>query len=133
METIVLARSPQKAELACRECGLTADIRPFDGHSTPFADASLVINATQLGMTGQEAMPPFVLDQLSAMAPGGLVFDMVYAPLETELLRCARASGLAVSDGLVMLVGQAAKAFEKFFGQAPPREYDDELRRILTA
>ena len=36
-------------------------------------------------------------------------------------------------DGLAMLIGQAAVAFEHFFGQPPPREHDAELRRLLTA
>ncbi|MCB2047169.1 MAG: shikimate dehydrogenase [Novosphingobium sp.] len=132
-DATVLARSPEKAERACSECGLFARTLTFAAGSGAFEGACLVINATQLGMTGQEAMPRFVLDEIEGMTPDGLVFDMVYAPLETELLRHARQNGLAVSDGLVMLVGQAATAFEKFFGQSPPRDLDDELRRILTS
>ena len=69
----------------------------------------------------------------SSMEQGGLVFDMVYSPLETELLRAANSCGLATSDGLMMLVGQAATAFERFFGVKPPREHDAELRRLLTS
>jgi shikimate dehydrogenase len=84
-------------------------------------------------MAGQEPMPVFLLSELDELANGALVFDMVYAPLETELLAAARRGGLRTADGLVMLVGQAAAAFEKFFGQPPPREYDAELRAKLTS
>ncbi len=91
--------------------------------------ADLLFNATSLGMTGQ---PPLDLD-LSAMPETGIVFDAVYAPLETPLLAAARARGLRTIDGLQMLIGQAAAAFELFFGQPAPREHDAELRALLTA
>lgn len=129
----VLARSPEKARRAVAECGLAAELLPFQAGSGAFAGADLLINATQLGMKGQDAMPGFVLEELAAMAAGGLVFDMVYAPLETELLKAAARAGLRRSDGLTMLVGQAATAFGKFFGRSPLREQDAKLRRILTS
>jgi shikimate dehydrogenase len=132
-EVRVLARDPAKARRAAADCGLSARIFPFAAASGAFAGASLLINATQLGMSGQQAMPGFVLDELAAMAPGGVVFDMVYAPLETKLLAAAHAAGLVPVDGLTMLIGQAATAFEKFFGRPPPRECDAELRALLTA
>jgi shikimate dehydrogenase len=129
----VLARSPDKALQASAECGLAADVQRLQAGSGAFDGAALVINATQLGMYGQDAMPGFVLDELAGTVPGALVFDMVYAPLETELLRTARATGLRTADGLLMLVGQAGVAFERFFGQPPPREHDAELRALLTS
>ena len=101
------------------------------GQALPIGEAvppgALVVNATSLGMTGQ---PPLHLD-LSALPDDAVVYDIVYAPLETGLLAAARASGLATIDGLDMLIGQAAVAFERFFGAAPPRERDAELRKIL--
>lgn len=92
-------------------------------------DPSLLINASPLGMSGH---PPLAID-LTRFAPGSIIFDMVYDPLETDLLRQARERGLVVIDGLQMLVAQAAAAFEHFFGEPPPREYDAELRELLTA
>jgi shikimate dehydrogenase len=62
-----------------------------------------------------------------------VVYDLVYAPLETPLLAAARAHGLETVDGLEMLIGQAALAFELFFGAAPPRARDAELRAALTS
>ena len=87
----------------------------------------LVVNTTSLGMTGQ---PPLQLD-FSHVPPGSVVYDIVYAPLETPLLAEAHARGLQTVDGLEMLVGQAAIAFEKFFGRPAPREHDAALRAVL--
>ena len=89
----------------------------------------LVVNTTSLGMHGQ---PPLAID-FSHVPPGALVYDIVYAPLETPLLAEARKRGLRTFDGLEMLVGQAAVAFERFFGLSAPRQHDAELRTLLTS
>lgn len=89
----------------------------------------LLVNATSLGMHGQ---PSLAID-FSHVPPGALIYDIVYAPLETPLLAEARNRGLRTFDGLEMLVGQAAVAFERFFGLPAPREHDAELRTLLTS
>lgn len=89
----------------------------------------LVVNATSLGMIGQSPLP-VLLDRLG---PDTIVYDLVYAPLETQLLSDARRRGLSVIGGIDMLVGQAAAAFYFIFGSRPPREHDAELRALLTA
>jgi shikimate dehydrogenase len=89
----------------------------------------LVVNTTTLGMTGQPALG---LD-FSHVPPGSIVYDIVYSPLETPLLAEARARGHATIDGLAMLIGQAAVAFERFFGAPAPRQHDVELRGLLTS
>ena len=89
----------------------------------------IVVNASSLGMTGQARL---LLDFARLTAPA-IAYDVVYAPLTTEFLSQAEMIGLPTIDGLQMLVGQAAVAFEKFFGQPAPREYDAELRAQLTA
>jgi shikimate 5-dehydrogenase len=89
----------------------------------------LVVNTTSLGMQGQ---PPLAID-FSHVPPGALIYDIVYAPLETPLLAEARKRGMRTFDGLEMLVGQAAVAFERFFGLPAPREHDAELRALLTS
>jgi shikimate dehydrogenase len=129
----VLARNPEKAAIAANECGLDVVGHVFAPDTSALRESILLINATQLGMSGQERMPSFILSQLDELAEGALVFDMVYAPLETELLVAARRNGIRTSDGLAMLIGQAATAFEKFFGRPTPREHDAELRALLTA
>jgi shikimate dehydrogenase len=129
----VLARSADKARRALDDCGVTGEVRPFAAGGHAFDQAAVLINATQLGMTGQPPMPGFVIDGLARMADDAMVFDMVYAPLDTQLLKAARALGRRGADGLLMLIGQAAVAFEHFFGQPPPRAHDAELRALLTA
>jgi shikimate dehydrogenase len=90
----------------------------------------LIVNASPLGMAGQ---PPLAFD-LSHAPPGSVVYDIVTHPADTPLLQAARAAGLRTIDGLSMLIGQAAAAFEKFFGEAAPRDDGDrELRALLTA
>ncbi|RYY43361.1 MAG: shikimate dehydrogenase [Sphingomonadales bacterium] len=89
----------------------------------------LVVNASPLGMRGQ---PPLAFDWSHA-PPGSIAYDIVTDPVETAFLADARASGHRTVDGIAMLIGQAAVAFEKFFGISPPRERDDELRALLTA
>lgn len=89
----------------------------------------VVVNTTSLGMKGQ---PPLLLD-FSHVPPNAVIYDIVYAPLETPLLAEARARGLRTVDGLAMLIGQAAVAFEHFFGVPAPREDDAVLRERLVA
>ena len=89
----------------------------------------LVVNASALGMRGQ---PPLPFDWSHA-PPGAIAYDIVTDPVETAFLQGARASGLRTIDGLAMLIGQAAVAFEMFFGQPAPREHDAELRALLIA
>ncbi|HEX8063156.1 MAG TPA: shikimate dehydrogenase [Allosphingosinicella sp.] len=88
----------------------------------------LLVNATPLGMEGFPPLPFSV----SSFPSTTLVYDLVYHPLETDFLRAAREAGMATIDGLSMLVAQAAFAFELFFFRAAPRQYDPELRELLT-
>ena len=113
------------------ECGIDAAVLRFAPDSGGLAGATLLINATQLGMSGEPAMPEFILDEIRAMTPDAVVLDMVYAPLRTALLASAERNGRLAVDGLSMLIGQAATAFTRFFGQPPPREHDGELRAML--
>ena len=123
----VMNRSPLKAAGLLSLFGLKGDVVPLDAPLAP--TTALLVNAGPLGMTGQ---PPLALD-LSPLAEDAVVYDIVYSPLETPLLAAARARELATVDGLEMLIGQAALAFELFFGAAPPRDHDAELRDLLVA
>ena len=122
----IMNRNTLKAGVLLSSFGLKGQALPLQ----PAAPASaLLVNASTLGMTGQ---PPLDLD-LGALDAEAVVYDIVYSPLETPLLAAARARGLETVDGLEMLIGQAALAFELFFGAAPPRDRDDELRDLLLA
>jgi len=122
----ILNRSPLKAMGLLATFGLKGDVVALDA---TLPAVSLLVNSSSLGMTGQ---PPLDLD-LSPLPDDAIVYDLVYAPLQTGLLKAAEARGLDTVDGLDMLIGQAALAFELFFGQSPPEGLDDELRALLTA
>ena len=125
-EVVLLARNVLKAAGLLAQFGLKGRVLPFDSR---LPDAALVVNASPLGMSGQL---PLDID-LSPLPEHALVYDLVYAPIETQLLKQARARGLEVVDGLEMLVGQAAIAFELFFGVAPPDQEENALRSLLLA
>ncbi len=122
----VMNRNPLKAAALLSHFKLRGQALPLGPSAPPSA---LLVNASSLGMVGQ---PPLSLD-LSALPDHAVVYDIVYAPLETELLAAARARDLDTVDGLDMLVAQAAAAFAIFFGKDPPRDRDDDLRELLTA
>jgi shikimate dehydrogenase len=115
-EVVVAARRVDAAQAAA---GLAPDGRGIDlaGVDTELRDATLVVNATPLGMGGEH--PPF---DVAALAPKAVVADTVYHPLETPLLAAARERGLACVDGLGMLVHQAAISFSWFTGVDAPVE-----------
>ncbi|MFM5950192.1 MAG: shikimate dehydrogenase [Novosphingobium sp.] len=136
--TLVLAaRDPAKARAMLDELAPKGEHHAVDlAHFAPETDFAfddrtqlfdLVVNASPLGMAGK---PPLSFD-FSHAPPGSVVYDIVTHPLETPLLVEARQRGLATIDGLAMLIGQAAAAFEKFFGQPAPRGHDAELREQL--
>lgn len=138
--TLVLAaRDPAKARALLDELAPKGEHHAVDlAHFAPETDfefddrqglLDLIVNASSLGMAGQ---PPLVFD-FSHAPPGSVVYDIVTHPLETPLLRQARQRGFITVDGLAMLIGQAAVAFEKFFGAPAPRQYDAQLREILVA
>lgn len=122
----LLNRNVLKGAALLSAFGLKGQALPL---SAPVPPSALLVNASTLGMTGQ---PPLLVD-LSPLPDDAVVYDIVYAPLETPLLEQARARDLDTVDGLEMLVGQAALAFEILFDAEPPRERDDELRDLLVA
>lgn len=129
---LLSARNQETGWALLREFGFGGTVRPIDDRHN-IRTAEVIVNATSLGMTGKDPMPQAVLDHLRDPLPDAVVFDMVYSPLETELLHAAAQAGCRTVDGLAMLVGQAAVAFELFFGAPAPRQHDAELRALLTA
>jgi shikimate dehydrogenase len=107
-------------------------VRVFDWDARAQAgeNAMLLVNTTSLGMQGA---PPLdmPLDTLAAtQAVKATVADIVYVPLQTDLLARAAQRGLTPVNGLGMLVHQAAHAFDLWFGQRP--DFDSVLRDRLT-
>jgi shikimate dehydrogenase len=122
----LLARNALKGAMLLARFGMKGEVKPLDSALPP---AALLVNTSSLGMKGQ---PEFAPD-LSPLPDEAIVYDIVYAPLETPLLQAAQAHGLETVDGLSMLIGQAAFAFELFFGAPPPEDCDEELRERLLA
>jgi shikimate dehydrogenase len=125
-EVTILNRNVLKAAALLSTFGLKGKALPL---SAPLPPAALLVNTSSLGMAGQ---PPLNLD-LSPLPENAVVYEIVYAPLETGLLRAARERDLETVDGLDMLIGQGALAFELLFGAEPPRDRDEELRELLMS
>jgi shikimate dehydrogenase len=89
--------------------------------------AELLVNTTSLGMHGQPALDIDV----NLLPRKAVVADLVYVPLETPLLAAARARELKTADGLGMLLHQAVRGFELWFGQRP--KVTSELRALVEA
>jgi shikimate dehydrogenase len=123
----VINRTPERSEALRARFGTA--VQPASWNALPhlLTRTRLLVNTTSLGMTGQ---PPLVID-LSPMPGDAVVADLVYAPLETGLLAAARARKLATADGLGMLLHQAVRGFQLWFGVRP--EVTSELRTLVEA
>lgn len=110
---VVCARKPDAAAVAAQLAA--GESRPWAERSGAAAAAAFVVNATPVGMGADELPLP-----LDALHPGQVLVDLVYHPLETELLRGARNQGAEVVDGLGMLVHQAALQIERWTGHPAP-------------
>jgi shikimate dehydrogenase len=104
-----------------------AEIRPLSWANAAevMASVDLLVNATSLGMAGK----PELDISIDALPRSAVVYDIVYVPLETALLRRARARGHRTVDGLGMLLHQARPGFEKWFGVRP--DVTAELRQLV--
>lgn len=104
-------------------------VRPlaWDSIGDVLPRTGLLVNTTSLGMKGQPALD---ID-IGALPSGATVADLVYVPLETDLLKAAKARGLKTADGLGMLLHQAVRGFELWFGKRPTVTPD--LRALVEA
>jgi shikimate dehydrogenase len=112
---VVVNRTLARAQAFTVEFGNRVTAASYSELAAWLEDADVLVNTTSLGMAGQ---PPLDID-ISPLAEDGVVYDIVYVPLETPLLAAARARRLRTVDGLGMLLHQAVPAFEKFFGVKP--------------
>ena len=108
-------RSPDKAHEMARQFGSPVKALAWEQRHDALADAGLLVNTTTQGMQGQAALD---ID-LSALPQTALVSDIVYTPLETDLLLRAKLRGNSVVNGLGMLLHQARPGFEAWFGVMP--------------
>lgn len=107
-------RTAARAEAAAASLNNGRTLR-WDDLERAFGAADLIVQATTLGMDGQ----PEHEWPIDFCRPTAIVADIVYRPLETDLLRGAKARGLTTVDGLGMLIHQGVRSFELWFGVKP--------------
>ena len=111
-EIRVANRTRARASALAEAAGNTLRALPWEEREAALEGCGLLVNTTQLGQAGKPALE-LDLERLPAAA---VVYDLVYAPLETALLRTARARGNTAVDGLGMLIHQARPGFAAWFG-----------------
>ena len=122
----VINRTPARALALQKKFGARVRVAGWDETTGLLGGAGLLVNTTTLGMVGQ---PPLEINL--RCQPSLVVADLVYAPLLTGLLAAARERGLRTADGLGMLLHQAVRGFELWFGVKP--EVTAELRALVEA
>jgi len=122
----VVNRTIERAKVLQKQFGSRVKPAAWDEITGLLGGAGLLVNTTTLGMAGQ---PPL---EVNLRCPASLVVaDLVYTPLETKLLSVARERGLRTADGLGMLLHQAVRGFQLWFGVKP--EVTAELRALVEA
>ncbi len=106
----IVNRSAARAQALVAFLGPKVSVTAPDEAASAMADANAIVNA----------IPGDPGSSLVAAPAEAVVLDMVYRPLDTALLRRARARGLRTVDGLAMLIGQAKPSFTLLFGRPPP-------------
>jgi shikimate dehydrogenase len=120
-------RTIDRARALADQFGESVHPVAWDAIADRLPEAGLLVNTTSLGMHGQ---PELAID-VSRLPPQAVVADLVYVPLQTALLAAAGARGLRTADGLGMLLHQAVRGFELWFGQRP--QVTPELRALVEA
>ena len=120
-------RTVERAHALADQFGASVHPVAWDGIRDWLPRAELLVNTTSLGMRGQPALE---LD--AGLLPShAVVAELVYVPLETPLLAAAQGRGLRTADGLGMLLHQAVRGFELWFGRRP--DVTPELRALVEA
>lgn len=122
----VINRTEARASALRKKFGARVQVARWEETTGLLGGAGLLVNTTTLGMVGQ---PP--LEFNLRCPPSLVVADLVYDPLVTGLLASARARGLRNADGLGMLLHQAVRGFELWFGVRP--KVTTELRALVEA
>jgi shikimate dehydrogenase len=120
-------RTIERARAVADQFGAQVHPVRWDQVSELLPRSGLLVNTTSLGMHGQPALEIDV----GLLPSDAVVADLVYVPLETALVAAARARGLKSADGLGMLLHQAVRGFELWFGQRP--QVTPELRALVEA
>jgi shikimate dehydrogenase len=120
-------RTMERAQALADQFGPQIIPVPWEAIGDVLPRVGILVNTTSLGMKGQ---PPLAIE-VGLLPPHAVVADLVYVPLQTPLLAAAQARGLKTADGLGMLLYQAVRGFELWFGERP--EVTSELRELVEA
>ncbi len=120
-EVFLLNRTPETAAKLAKQSGAKV-IKREAARKTSF---DVILNATPVGMAGQNGAPILTADDLKTK----YVFDLVYNPIDTPLIRLARQQGIPVITGVEMFVQQGARQFEIWTGKPAPEE---EMLRVVV-
>ena len=123
VEVCILNRTPETAQKLAKQ----SQSKVIKKEAVAKQQFDVIINATPVGMAGQKAAPLLEADDLKTR----LVFDLVYNPLETPLLRLARQQNIPIITGIEMFVQQGARQFEIWTGKPAPEE--EMLRVVIHA
>ncbi len=123
-EVFILNRTPETAQKLAKQSGSKVIKRD----ALPKSSFDVIINATSIGMAGNHSKHPPASPLESAEINARYVFDLVYNPIETPLLRLARQKGIPVITGVEMFVQQGARQFEIWTGKPAPEE---EMLRVV--
>ncbi len=110
---VIANRTRERAD----ELAMAFGAKAIDWVDRSSANCDIIVNSTRVGMAPNASDTPF---DASAFDGTEIVFDMVYSPLDTRLLRGAKAAGCVVVSGAEMFVRQAASQFELFTGREAP-------------
>jgi 3-dehydroquinate dehydratase/shikimate dehydrogenase len=129
--SIYARQQPAAESLAARVRDHVPDAQAAaaDWNSVPSITSDAIINGTPVGMTGGPAPGESPIPDLSRLGPSTVVMDTVYSPVETPLLRAARAAGLATIDGVSLFTRQAAAQFALWTGSPPEKGLFERLVR----
>lgn len=119
-EVWILNRTPETAQKLARQAGA----KTIKREAVAKTGFDVIINATPIGMAGQKGAALLGPEDLTAR----IVFDLVYNPIETPLLKMARQKGLTAISGVEMFVQQGARQFEIWTGKPAPEE---EMLRVV--
>lgn len=124
-EIRLVNRTSRRAEDIAQAVGGPIKVLPWETRADALKDAALLVNSTNLGQAGQQ---PLELD-LARLPVSAMVYDIVYVPLMTELLKAAQQRGNRIVDGIGMLLHQGRPGFKAWFGPDP--QVTPELRAFV--
>jgi len=126
-EVYILNRTPETATKLAKQSGAKVFKRESFASKKDPASFDVIINSTPIGMAGNKGAQILTPEELRTK----LVFDLVYNPADTPLIRTARQLGIGVITGVEMFVQQGARQFEIWTGKPAPEE--EMLRVVIHA